>query len=206
MTPGISWRGVNMRTAFAELIREALLSGATEAAIVAAKKIVVDQQLADRCRQPRCENYGLSRNCPPHIGGPAAFGKLLEEYDRALFFKIDVPAGLLYSSDNRELFQLLHEIAAGIEQVAVTRGFLRARAFAGESCKKIFCHDQPGCIALAPGGMCRNPQYARPSMSGFGINVAELVKLAGWAAGVGTSAAESRKTDTAYIYGLVLLH
>lgn len=68
-----------------ELRTGACRAGATEAAIVAAKDIVVEDELAERCRQPRCENYGLSRSCPPHVAGPVAFRKELESTIRRCF-------------------------------------------------------------------------------------------------------------------------
>jgi predicted metal-binding protein len=191
-----------------DLLDGACQAGATEAALVATSAIVVDPELAERCRQPRCENYGLSRSCPPHVAGPAAFKVELDGYRQALFFKIDVPSEILYSSDSRELFHLLHEIAAGIEQAAIRRGLTRAKAFAGGSCKSIFCHEHLECQALAGHGECRHRQAARPSMSGFGINVAELLRLVGWsAAGGETLGRPDRSADkTAFVCGLVLLY
>jgi predicted metal-binding protein len=191
-----------------DLMHGAYQAGASGIAIVATGDIVVESDLADRCREPRCENYGLSRSCPPHVAGPVAFKKELEAYSKALFFRIDVPAEILYSSDSRELFHLLHEIAAGIEKAAVARGLTRAKAYAGGSCKSIFCHDHPECQALAGPGTCRNPQSARPSMSGFGINVAELLRSAGWhAAGDATlGRPDMTAGKTTYICGLVLLY
>lgn len=188
-----------------QLIREARQSGATELAIVSTRSIVVDDDLADRCREPRCENYGLSKSCPPQVSGPSAFRKKLEEFNQAIFFRIDVPSKVLYSSECREIFQLLHETAAGIETSAIRLGFSGAQAYAGGSCKKIFCHDHAECLALAGKGNCRNPEYARPSMSGFGINVARLCKTAGWSMGTSTRDAASTMDNTASVYGLVLV-
>jgi predicted metal-binding protein len=96
------------------LIQDAQKSGASEAGIISTRDIVVDNNLAGMCREPRCENYGLSKSCPPHVSGPFAFKKQLEKFNQAIFFKIDVPSEILYSSERREVFQLLHEIAAGI--------------------------------------------------------------------------------------------
>lgn len=186
------------------LIREAQRSGATEVAVVSTRLIVVDNDLAEKCREPRCENYGLSRSCPPHVAGPSAFRRKLEELDRAIFLRIDVPSEILYSSENREIFQFLHEMAAGIEKSAVKMGFTRAEAYAGGSCKKIFCHDHPTCLALTEKGKCRNPGYARPSMSGFGINVARLFKTVGWSMGP-TARAAAREEKMASVCGLVLV-
>ena len=188
-----------------ELLQGARLVGATEAAIVAAKDIVVEDELAERCRLPRCENYGLSMSCPPHVGGPAAMRKQLEACEQALFFRIDVPSARLYSSESREIFQLLHEIAAGIERAAVRLGFDQAKAFAGDSCKRIFCFDQPECQALAAPGKCRHPQSARPSMSGFGINVERLLQSVGWDIGIGDRSMSGESEKNTFVCGLVLL-
>jgi len=169
-----------------ELVQLAHKAGASEVAIVSAKEIVVEDTLADFCRKPRCENYGLSKRCPPHVGGPDSFRKLLENFEQALFIKIEVPTEILFSSDRREFFQLLHEVGAGIEQAAKQLGFTRAQAYVGGSCKNIFCHDHLDCRVLSGKGDCRNPQSARPSMSGFGIHVAKLVETAGWSMGGAT--------------------
>jgi len=199
-----------------KLIQGAHRSGASEAVIVLAKDILSEDHLADYCRKPRCENYGLSKSCPPNVAGPLAFRKQLEAFHQGIFFKIDVPSDILFSSERREFFQLLHEIAANIEQSAVKMGFARAQAYAGGSCKNIFCFDHPDCPGLLEPGNCRNPQLARPSMSGFGINVAELVKTAGWTGthdpdsigGVppGGALPGGGPDSMSPIYGLVLIH
>ncbi|RJR54419.1 MAG: DUF2284 domain-containing protein [Desulfobacteraceae bacterium] len=187
------------------VMEEAKKAGATELAVLAAESIVAEDDLARKCREPRCENYGLSRSCPPHVAGPAAFRKLLEEYSHAVFFRIDVPSDVLYSSESREIFQLLYEVAAGIERSAVRMGFPAARAFAGGSCKKIFCRDQRECRALTGKGDCRNPAHARPSMSGFGINVAKLFQAAGWTMNIAARDSISKTDHSASVCGLVLI-
>jgi hypothetical protein len=48
-------------TKFKELIQDALKLAATQAAVVLTRDIIIDNTLADRCREPRCENYGLSK-------------------------------------------------------------------------------------------------------------------------------------------------
>lgn len=187
------------------LIEHACRLGASAATVVAAADIVVDEELAARCREPRCENYGLAMSCPPHVGGPTAFRRLLEVFPEALFFVIEVPSAVLYSSDSREVFQLLHEVAAGIEQAAVTMGFAAARAFAGGSCWEIFCREHGLCSALAEAGECRYPQQARPSMSGFGIDVARLLATAGWQMTFTACQPDGTSTAMASICGLVLI-
>ncbi|HMA68081.1 MAG TPA: DUF2284 domain-containing protein [Desulfosalsimonadaceae bacterium] len=165
---------------YRELIKKALELGATDAAWISADRIVVEDTLAEKCRQPRCPHYGLAKSCPPHVAGPPALREQLKEFAHAIFFVIERPAEELYSWRRRELFQLLHEVAAGTEHAAVRMGFAAARAYAGGSCKDIFCRNYPDCPALSAAGTCRFPRQARPSMSGFGINVAKLCEAAGW--------------------------
>jgi predicted metal-binding protein len=47
----------------------------TEVAIIPTKKIIIDKNLAARCKEPRCENFGLSKSCPPYVSGPSDFKK-----------------------------------------------------------------------------------------------------------------------------------
>ena len=195
-----------MKEMLKELLQYACRCGATQAVLIDAKDIMVMDELADRCRQPRCENYGLSKSCPPHVAGPHSLRKELEGYKQALFFKIDVPSEMLFSSDNQELFRLLHEIAAGLEQAAIKMGMYQAKAFAGDSCKRVFCAEHLHCQALAADGKCRYPQSARPSMSGFGINVLELLRCAGWETPAEGRSAKNQAEATTYICGLVLLY
>ncbi len=198
--------GYMMISKLNRLISRATHNGATEVVIVDTKQIVVDDVLADFCLKPGCENYGLSGSCPPHVSGPAGFRKILEGFSQALFFKIDVPLDILYSSDRREIFQLLHDIAASTEHAAHEMGFVRAKAFAGGSCKNIFCGEHPHCQVLFGNGNCRHPDHARPSMSGFGINVTKLVETAGWTMEWGKPNTDDMTTKLGNVYGLVLIH
>jgi predicted metal-binding protein len=162
------------------LVRYACEQGAGSAAIVSTTDIVVDEKLAAFCRAPACDAYGRAASCPPHVGGPTEFRKRLQVFDWAIFLKIDVPTEILLSEERLHIYKLLHEIVAGVQKAAVEQGCPEARAFAGGSCKKIFCRSQPDCRVVDRGGLCRHPDYARPSMSGYGINVGELMNTAGW--------------------------
>ena len=163
-----------------ELTQLACQLGASDAKAICTDKISVEEDLAHLCKDPGCENYGLSTSCPPHVAGPAGFRKLLKTFKHAVVFKIDVPSKILLSDERRDIFRLLHEIAANIEQSALEMGLRDSNAYAGGSCKKIFCRDYTDCRVLAENGECRNSLLARPSMSGFGINVLKVKKAAGW--------------------------
>ncbi len=184
----------------------ACLEGATDAAIIAATDVLVEEQFAERCLEPRCENYGLSKGCPPHVAGPKAFETLLATYEKALFFRIDVPSTMLYSSENRQLFQILHQVTAENEQAAVRYGFIRAQGYAGDSCKRLFCPDDRECQALSVSGSCRFPNLARPSMSGFGVNVGLMLQRLGWEKYMGKLGDAGAGQKLASVCGLVLLY
>ncbi len=169
-----------METMLAELVDLARRLGASDAAVVDAAAIVAEERLARFCLPPGCPHYGLSAGCPPHVGGPQMFRDLLKRYCHGLLVKIDTSAELLSSEGSKELFRRLHRIAAGVERNAAALGCTAPRAFAGGSCRSLFCEDQTGCRVIDEGGECRYPETARPSLSGYGVNVGNLAGLAGW--------------------------
>lgn len=182
---------------------EALGAGATGARFFDPRKLVVEERLAGYCREPRCPNYGLSPSCPPHVQGPAAMRQWRDAAEHALAIKIDAPVDVLHSSQRFEIMFLLHEIVAAAERQAIALGYRGARGFAGGSCKKTFCDDYPECAHLA-GGDCRNPQSAKPSMSGFGVDVAAMLKVAGWPKSAIDEGGE-QGNSMSWVAGLVLL-
>jgi predicted metal-binding protein len=195
----------SMREVLEKLIQLACQMGASDAKAILTTHISVEENLAKLCRKPGCENYGLSASCPPYVKGPAGFRKLLKTFKHAVVFKIDVPSEILLSDERRDIFRLLHEIAASIERSAIETGFHHSSAFAGGSCKKIFCRDHPGCRVIAKNGECRNPLIARPSMSGFGINVLKLKKAAGWMVNKTPRDIDPDKVSMETVCGLVLI-
>jgi predicted metal-binding protein len=56
---------------FNDLIELARWLGASDAAIISAQDISVEDDLAKLCLDLPCENYGLSGSCPPHVAGPS---------------------------------------------------------------------------------------------------------------------------------------
>jgi predicted metal-binding protein len=163
----------------AELVSQALLLGAGAAAVIPVDRIVVEDALANLCREPRCDSFGLSAHCPPHVPGPARFRSWAAASLGAVGFKIEVPYSLLLGEERREIMGILQQVAAQVEQCAAELGYAAARGFAGGSCRKIFCRKEPDCAVLL-NRPCRHPTLARPSMSGFGVDVSQLIAAAGW--------------------------
>ena len=183
--------------------QKAISMGASDAIVIPSNEISVADQLARYCRE--CPTYGLSPSCPPYVSGPDGFRELKQTHKHAIVVRLDTPASTLFSDKSAAIFRLLHEIVAGVEHEAFCSGYSNSKAFAGGSCKKIFCADYSDCSALAKGGICRYPQAARPSMSGFGIDVSALMRACGWPADIRIRRTKSDSEATSWVAGLVML-
>ena len=191
------------KTAFEELKEFAMSLGASDVAVVPSEKIRVEESLVSFCKDPRCENYGLSPSCPPHVAGPEGFRELIQQRPDVLVVRIVVPASVLFSEERRELMAFLHELVAKIEIAAEKKGFPHSKAFAGGSCKDLFCFSEANCNFLDGTGKCRNPNKARHSMSGYGVNVSELLKTCGWESNL--TVKEQGEESKSWVAGIVLL-
>jgi predicted metal-binding protein len=194
---------VNPKMDLETFAQKAISMGASDAMVISSNEISVADQLARYCRE--CPTYGLSPSCPPYVSGPDGFRELKQTHKHVIVVRLDTPATTLLSDKSVAIFRLLHEIVAGVEQEALCSGYSNSKAFAGGSCKKIFCADYPNCSVLAEGGICRYPQTARPSMSGFGIDVSALMRACGWPADIRVRRTESDSEATSWIAGLVML-
>lgn len=195
----------NFNRHFEDLIRLSISLGASDARRIPSSGVVVEDRLAKLCRKPQCENYGLSTSCPPHVAGPSEFRRLQMTLRDAIVIRIDVPAASLFSDEKREILRLLHGIVAGIEREAKEMCHGGSRAFAGGSCKNIFCHNHSECRRLMEDGECRYPDAARPSMSGFGINVSELMSTCGWPKDIRVRETDATEGSMSWVAGLVLV-
>ncbi|WP_163339533.1 DUF2284 domain-containing protein [Desulfopila sp. IMCC35008] len=186
------------------LTQEAINLGATSSALIASKEIVVKDDLAMLCNgEYTCPNYGLAASCPPHVEGPAEFRKWQARSEYSITVKIELPVSVMFSSERKGVMQLLHQIVATVEQKAIAMGFNNSKGFAGGSCKELFCEDHESCRVIAEHATCRHIEYARPSMSGFGIDTIALMKSSGWSS---QRAEESKDNDsTSWVAGLIML-
>jgi predicted metal-binding protein len=178
-------------------------AGATKARCLPPESVRVEDKLSDLCREPRCPYYGQSMSCPPHVSGPAGIRKLLQSCKHVLVIRIEIESASLHGADRPAVMRLLHEITAEIETEANRLGFHQSIGLAGGSCKESFCADQPNCRVLTGQGECRHPHHARTSMSGYGVNVGELMKSAGWSNKLFTP--DDVGQQLAWVAGLVLL-
>jgi len=188
-----------------QLISIAHSSGASDAKVIDPNDICIENDLADFCDPTECEHYALAPSCPPHVSGPSGFRRLQKSATHALVIRISVPTTTLFSDERRDIMRRLHQITAEVEQAAMKAGYPASKAFAGGSCKTIFCYDRTACRVLSKEAECCYPQYARPSMSGFGINVSKLMKTCGWPSDHTIRRSGTDPDSMSWVAGLVLI-
>jgi len=197
---------IDMQQQYAHLTEKALKLGASTCVAMESKVIQVKDDLAALCNgEYTCPNYGLGASCPPNVEGPAEFRKWQAQSQYSIIVKIELPSSIMFSNERKGVMRLLHQIVAGVEQKAIETGFEKSKAFAGGSCKDLFCDDQENCCVLSEDKPCRHIESARPSMSGFGIDVTQLMTSCGWP---GQKAERSDAFDnesTSWVVGLILL-
>lgn len=185
-----------------KLIEKALALNMDDAQTVSIDQLEVDPALANYCCD--CDAYGLSAHCPPHGLTSREFSAALVNYQEVLVVKRDVPVEVLQSDDQLPIARQLHIAVAQLEKQAQLLG-LNAAAFAGGSCKRLFCSSCQQCQMLQPDGICRFPQWARPSVSGVGINIFALCETLGWPIDKVTKHSAANDGDMGLLVGLVLL-
>ena len=191
--------------ACALLEQAAFQMGVSDARLIDAVNIKVDDDLAKICEDPGCPGFGQGANCPPHVMKPAAFRQLLKQFPWALVFKFDVPTEVLLGDGRFEVARLVHETAAGLEAHALSCGYTAAIGLAAGSCKRIFCAAEKNCRLIADDGPCRHADLARPSISGLGINFFELARTVGWSIEKITRESDPDQVPMGLMAGIVLL-
>jgi len=185
---------------------EAKNLGATASAIILSKEIQIEDNLAALCNgEYKCPNFGVAASCPPHVKGPSGFRKWQAQSLYSIVVKIELPVSVMFSDERKGVMQLLHQIVAAVEQKAINSGFKKSKGFAGGSCKDLFCEEHEKCCVLAENKPCRHPASARPSMSGFGINVTLLMASSGWSAPKAEKSDVSDKNAISWVAGLILV-
>lgn len=159
--------------------------GATNAEIITTDMVLVDERVRTKCMIPRCHRYGSCANCPPYSMDTEQTKKVVSNYRYALFTRIERPseemAGVEAKSKRLYIrcYRKTYELVSQIESEAFYDGYYLAMGFACGSCKSVFCPNID-CTALTPGGVCRQPLKARPSMEAVGINAFAMAAKMGW--------------------------
>lgn len=163
---------------------KAIELGASRAKIVKAEEIIVDERVTLKCQIPRCFGYGLCAHCPPNTLKPAELRALLENYNRGVFFTMDVSPDVIVRDkatikERVAAYQQIFSIVNQIESMAFYDGHYLAFGFAAGSCRHTYCGEQEDCQAMR-GERCRFPLRSRPSMEAVGIDAYKMAAMAGW--------------------------
>jgi predicted metal-binding protein len=188
--------------------------GASDAKIILAEDVVVDERVRMKCLIPLCHRYGNSGFCPPNAPEPELIRKMIKMYKYAILVKHDVlPKEDFTSPGKREVFiertgkhhRKILEIVSKLEVVAFNDGHYLAMGLVGGSCRTVLCKGAP--CPLLHGGECKFPLIARPSMEGVGIDVYNLVAKAGWDIyPIGPKDVDPAKVPCAVSAGIVFIH
>ena len=169
----------------------ALELGASEAAIIPAGHVIIDERVRLKCVVPRCLRAGETPNCPPYAPDLDLVRRALSRFSWAILFKCNVepieeyaPAGRGASKAERLRTLAFHqqsgEVVCALERQAYKDGYYLAMGFGGGSCKDYLCK---GMICqFLDSGRCRFPHRARPAMEAVGIDVVALINKVGWQA------------------------
>ena len=174
-----------------ECYRElALESGASDAVIIPAGEVIVDERVRLKCLVPRCLRAGETPNCPPNAPDLDLIRRALSHFSWAVLFKCDVepledyaPGSGKTKAEKRRVLSFHRQssdVVYALERQAYEDGYHLAMGFGGGSCKDYLC--QGMICQFLDSGRCRFPHRARPAMEAMGIDVVSLINKVGWEA------------------------
>lgn len=176
--------------------QEALNLGASDARVIRAEDVIVDERVRFKCLIPRCFEYDTNPHCPPHSPTAIQVKEIMKSYRYGLLIRLDVEPHLMageelakaleetrmdkngYLKETLKQYAKVFEIVAKVESMAFYNGYHLACGFAAGSCNAVFCGFQP--CAVLESKRCRNPLKARPSMEASGIDVFRMAASQGW--------------------------
>jgi predicted metal-binding protein len=186
-------RTVSEETARSDLDRYrelALEWGASEAEIVPANSVTIDERVRLKCVVPRCLRAGETPNCPPYAPNLDLVRRALSRFSWAILFKCDVEPieeyvprkGATKAEQRRTLsfHRQSSDVVFELERQAYQDGYHLAMGFGGGSCKDYLC--QGMLCQFLDSGRCRFPHRARPAMEAVGMDVVALINEVGWQA------------------------
>lgn len=132
------------------------------------EKIIPKQSIRLKCAIPLCEYYGVCKVCPPNIPPLNEFREALQYYSQALLvvYREKIVSINKYQ-DNHDAELRLSAAVADLEFKALKEGYYQALGLQVGGCK--LCEQ-----CSPPGERCRHPYKARPSPTGFGLDLTEL--------------------------------
>lgn len=173
-----------------EFRKKALELGASDAKIIPADYVTIDERVWMKCLVPRCPGLanGGSPHCPPNTPQPDFMRRVVAKYSRAVLFKRDVqyvppselPKGEPQKKSNKGLgfHTKTFEIVGRLESYIQSKGYYLALGLSGGSCKVYLCRG--ATCGVIENGTCRFPLKSRPSLEAVAIDVFGLAKKVDW--------------------------
>ena len=188
---------------------KALDLGASNAKIIRAENIPVDERITLKCQIPRCFGYGAGAQCPPNTMKPAELREILKKYEWAVLFIKDIPPEVIVRDkatikERVAAFQQVYKIVSEVESAAFYDGHYLAFGFAAGSCRHTYCGQQEDCQAMN-GKRCRFSLISRPSMEAVGMDVYRMVADAGWEIYPIGSGAKPEEVPKGTLAGIVIV-
>lgn len=175
----------------------AIEAGASDAKIIPANWVVVEDRVVLKCKVG-CPNYGKTMACPPYTPSAGEFRKIISEYSYAMFMKFrseaeadqEVMKKLMIAESDPTLPQDVKErtqkfwakwkedkrkmlqTVVDLEKAAMSKGYTLAVAFVSGHCQ--LCEK---CNTETR--ICAHPNLARYSEDGVGVNVKKTAQKAG---------------------------
>jgi predicted metal-binding protein len=182
---------------FQFLVKLALESGAADAKIFTAEKVVIEDRVVLKCKVG-CNHYGETLACPPYTPTAEQFRKIVSEYSYAMFMKYTTTASadkevypylMTYQTDPKLSQEIKDKAAAfwqgwkdskykmlqsvvGLEKAAMKQGYTLAMSFISGHCQ--LCEK---CNTETK--ICRHPELMRISEDAIGVNVKKTAANAG---------------------------
>lgn len=189
LTPlGEATEGQALEANLARYRELALAEGASDAVIISADAVVIDERVRLKCLVPRCLRAGETPNCPPNAPELDLVRRAFSRYRWAILLKCDVgpikdyaPSRDKSPAERRQALrfhQASNQVIGALEKRAYQDGYHLAMGLGGGSCKDYLC--QGMLCQFLDSGRCRFPHRARPAMEAMGIDVVSLIKKVGW--------------------------
>jgi len=189
--------------------QKAIELGASQAKIIPAGWVQIDERVRLKCMVPPCPHYGRVPFCPPGSAEPEFMRKALGRFKFAVLFKADVPVEDFadvkrYYPHGQEHQRKALEIAARVEVLAFSEGYYFAVGFGSGSCRDTLCNG--GLCPMMDGGRCPYELMPRPSMESIGIDVFSLATKVGWDVYPIYRSVDPKLVPNAIIVGIIFIH
>lgn len=204
----------------AEVAERRGVDARTEACLIAAEDIVLDERVRWKCIIPLCFGYGSSPTCPPYSPSVEEMRVIVSKYQYGVFLRYMPPVEShvypQFLSESAARVNELNEIVGMVEVEAGYRGFHLAMGFKGGPCclcgrfspKHVTDWFQgknvPRCPVLE-GNMCYHYLQPRPALEACGVDVFATSKKVGWTTYLVLPEYPAQSIPCVSWYGLVLV-